>query len=535
MSNNYYFDSNNSSVGDGTINNPWRQLDKLLALVPPYSAQLKKGSVFVGNWKIAHALFLNQAEVSYITAYGDSGPRPILKMLDASEPVIEIVNAQNIYITDIDIIIDNPFCDADPVLLLHPIGNNEHVANVYVKHMTFTYSPVCKIKSRTRAIQLNSNSGTEVYPTPRRASFIGIEKVTVYNGDVGANVKGVAPPEMIAGNSNASDATFRPYNATATDCAFINMRGDGCIMFGVEGESSGMHRCIYTGYRYDSEYIDASGDAVTPYQAAFWYYNCYGCVSTYLEAYGCQPIRSDRMAFDFDQLTSNCVFRYCISKDNGGGALLAIMLDKPEGVMAGEDWFVNKNWGNNNNLMEYCVSYNDGWSTVKNGWNGWYHKTMFFAYVNRLTVRNCLFIDTMTRGKDYQASLMHGYFEKDVFDNQVTFENNIFYLKNGASFQTSADETTPLPGVVFNKNIMYSGDLGETGSQLQFTGKHKATMIGNIFKDPKLLNVCTNGPHGVLASLLVKLANDSPAINAGYANATPDINGVIGNNIGWQQ
>lgn len=547
MLNEYYIDPSARINGIGSKSSPFNTVSMIEStqLVAPMAVYIRRGTRERGNWKINHAGFLNQAQQSYITAYGD-GPAPVLLPADPSKAILEILAGQNLIVGGFDVIVDTNSCTADPLIHIYAVGNDQGNANVYLNNVVFKYSAHCIVGPSCKAFQINGVANTPVgtpYPYDRRPNNIGIENVTVYNGAVGGAIKGHASRQIAPSVDNSTAATYRAYNATARNCSFVNMKGDGIILHSAEGPDSGMHNCNLSAYRYDSESKDG---AIKPYQAGFWYYNCNGCVSENLVVDGMSPVATDRMAFDFDNQTSNCVFRYCVSRNNGGGLVLCVQnIDMPSGVTNEYDWFVTKGWGNNNNVIEYCISYNDGIATdpdPKNWW-GRYHKVMAFNSVNNFTVRNCLFIDTVTGGDGtrvaansnapYNGCLLHVYI-KGGFAKQVTLDSNIFYFANGSSMKMAADISTVKQSISATNNVIFSAGLGEDGSRAAFTLSN-INMQGNIFQDPRLVNTTKNGPSGPLAAKLVTIMRDSPAIGTGTANANPDVWGNTGKNIGWQQ
>lgn len=90
--NTYYFDSSNTDVGTGSIDNPFRELKSIETLTMPFNVRLKRGSEFHDN--IVIPTMSGVTELCTWQDYGTGKP-PVLIPKDYTQKLIDSVLIKN--------------------------------------------------------------------------------------------------------------------------------------------------------------------------------------------------------------------------------------------------------------------------------------------------------------------------------------------------------------------------------------------------------------------------------------------------------
>lgn len=519
-----YVDSSASSGGDGSQLKPYQQLTDVLSLTSlthPVSILLKRGLVYNGgNIDSNYLLYNLTSEMSYIDAYGD-GENPVISQRDTLDSAVFVFGrARNLTISNLDFIgtmSTNAMASISPTMV-----SGDVKSNVWITDCNFlTYSG--KQQAWKPALWFTASSyvnGSVGYFGLKRCSFNG-------------TARGV----WIMGNANIpSDATdnngdrYYGNGIRVEDCSFCNIGGDGVILSNAtsltnplasisDTDTSGIFRCTYSSRRNDF-----------PSQAsiAFWLSNCNKVVMDSLHTDGCVGAKNgyDKQAYDFDILCHDCLLQYSYSKNTSGFLITSNYASQVTTIPSGEtaySWYYTKGYGNKNNTVRYCTSFNDGCYVGR-------PKIIWQGYTFNLNFQNVTFIDTVNVSGVLCSMFRDSTNLYTVTDSVygISFENVIFYTPNATSSRMiSSDSHSGTTALVKSTNsLVYSS------SSVTSVFPTDGSMTGNISSDPMYLNIGFSSPGDNVLANKLSVYSSSPIVNGGTDNAVVDLNGNSGNSIG---
>lgn len=450
---NYYIDPSAASNGTGTQESPYNSWAALGVITPsfPFTVFVKRGTVEVCNYDFSalRNLVSTSSEQSYIKPYG-TGANPVVMQADGSKPALSLVLRK----TSI-LMIDgrtNPVSQSADIITLSAMATTaaNDTVNVWASFCDFSAHPSTMIGQYMKGIAVVANRDVNA-----AANCMGVTDCTFDYLSRGTQVLGnYNVPSDQDPTTNVGDR-YRSNGAVVENCSFTNMRDDGAILNRCTSPASAgydttnplqsrISRVSYTSYRANT----ATSDGFTQAPAvAFWMVYSNRVVIEYAYVSGSYAARADRMAFDFDIMTWDCVIRYCYSHNNAGGLLLFISnidgdgsQSQPSGT-SNTEWFVNRRWGSGNNVMHNCISYNDGTTRAGTASGIWMSKVRAFGYISNCQVRNITMIDTLssTRGCFIQQ-----YLKFTPSDNvtSITFEDTLLHYRRASDIGLIRTDTS---------------------------------------------------------------------------------------------
>jgi len=556
-----YVDPSVATEGAGTIASPFMTVNKALTSVTqPFSILIKRGTHVRNNDYINDTTGLlknTSGAMSYIGSYGVTqvpalDNRPKWYMNGLYNPQIQSTSACWLDISGID------FHNQVRVLstlmptrniYLTTIGDTNGIANVFVHDCGFFGDP----KSNT--MQNGGNQRVQLLADSTVSTTAHYMKVwNCVFVDVGSGV-------YIRGNTNFPDMTtnvgdsIRSYGCSVKNCTFVNLVNCAVLLHTVASATtrwdssnigwSGFENCSYTSYRWDKNGSDA----------AFWYWHSNRVGGQYLYVAGMQAMARDGMAFDIDGMNWDCGFRFCYTQNNVSSFMFvsgsnAALTAWDNTTSTYHDYFYGKRMGSGNNVFEYIFSFNDGVQRLHTVPAGTDSSSEIYASCIRFAkcqfncqVNNCVFIDTVS---DLRKLLINSnaYNTGDNTLPCLTFNSNLFYSRyltvttilNHVLYTNDTVSTyvglAPAAQMLFNNNLMFSLSWASGASP----DMSLFTSTSNIFTDPYFEFLPMSAPSGIDAAKNIKfILGQSPIFNAGVSTTDPDINGNLGNNIGWLQ
>lgn len=516
--NNYYIDPSASENGTGTQESPYNSWAALKTLTPvsPFTIYVKRGTSERGNFNYStlRNLVSTSDEQSFIMPYG-TGANPVLIQADGSDQALHLV-LRKTSVVMIDFFTNEVSQSADIVALSTMATTDEgDTVNVWASFCNFKSFPETMISQYIKGISINANRDVNA-----ASNMLGVKDCTFDYLSRGVQVLGnYNVPSDQDTTTNVGDR-YRSNGAVVERCSFTNMRDDGAILnrcaspesanFDTTNDlQSRISVVSFTSYRANTA---ASDNYTQAPSVPFWMVYSNRIVIEYAYVSGSYAARGDRMAFDFDIMTWDCVIRYCYSHNNAGGILLFISnadgdgsQSQPSGV-SNEEWFVNKRWGQGNNVMHDCVSFNDGTTRAGSASGLWMSKFRYFGYASNCVVRNLTIIDTISSSRH---CFIHQYAKFKASDNvtPVTFDSNLFYfrkLTNTAIIR--GDTTTDTQGLVkYKNNNIYSEALGASGLSVPTY----ADGGGNTYDNPGFEFIPKMAPSTPDAAKLISLLKTS--------------------------
>lgn len=508
----FFIDLNAKVNGTGSEQSPFNNAEVLNTLRYPYTVKIKRGGR--QSVKIKLPSMRGQNEQTTITAYGE-GVNPVLIASNASAPVLDSSLVKNLLISGIDFVC--PFINyasQNLVYLRADSGGVNHKANVIFEKSTIRYMHPVNIK--TKAVYIDAISGPGI---TYRNDTLKVRDVNIYGGHWGVQIHSGSAYDLSGGKTEM----YKGCDILINNVAVIDAVGDGCQV----NYANGQGKPVITNCYYRSERYTYSNELWT---APFWLYGCDDAGIEYCESAGSMLHARDKMGFDLDGQCSGCWVRYCYSHNNGGGfGMFTDTYSKPFNNLAEmESVLINQKMGNVNNTMEYCLSYNDGVS--RGGYPGRWLKFTVVRNVINATVKNCTFIDTLS--KDPAHMIQWGQTTPYIFTKYLGahMQNNIFYFKHAVVPVNDIGWGNGVGYIKWSNNILYSPE--DNGTSMV---DERCSYENTVHADPLVSFMGNNPPNGFDAAKLIGLLSRSAAYNVGSLNSLPDILGINGNNIGWLQ
>lgn len=515
--NNYYIDPSATDNGTGTIDSPFNSWAVLGTLQPsfPFTINVKRGTSERGNFSypLLNNLVSTSDEQSFIQPYG-TGSNPVIIQGDGTVSALQLVLRKTTVLM-IDVITNEVSQSADLVALSALTTLTDPSVNVYASYCNFKSFPYTMISQYCKGLAVVANRGVNA-----AANEMGCLNCTFDYLSRGVQVLGnYNVPSDQDPTTNVGDR-YRSNGGVVDQCSFTNMRDDGAILNRCTSPDSANYdtsnslvskisNCYYSSYRANTAAADNFTQAPS---VAFWTVYSNRTVIEYCTAIGSYASRADRMAFDFDIMTWDCVVRYCYSANNAGGILLFISNADGDGSQAqpsgtsNTEWFINRRWGQGNNVMHDCVSFNDGISRAASASGLWMSKFRYFGYASNCSVKNLTIIDTLSANR---ATIMHQYGKFTASDNvtSINIQDTIFHYRRLAVAPAiiRGDTTTDTQGLVkFKSNNMYS----EAATGL-FSIPTYADAGGNTSTNPQFEFIPQNAPSTFDSAKLIKMMKTS--------------------------
>ena len=515
----YYFDLNAPVNGNGSLSNPYNNLNTITTLPYPYNVYIKRGST--GIYNITLPSMTGQTQLSTISSYGD-GPRPVLKPLLSNQPVINSTLVRSLKISDIDFVVQHVNYTSDNLIYLRGNSEGTNTVNLEISNCEVRYKHPILVK--TKALYVDCIGGSNI--TYRNDNIL-VKKFNIYGGHWGVQVMGGSAYDLSNGKTDAQKAR----NVLITECTHIDGVGDGFMVLNCDGQNKAViSKCIFrsNAFRQDT----------TIYTADFWLFGCVNASIEYCEAGGTLLHKYDKMGFDLDGKCINCWVRYCISYNNGGGFCMFVDTTSDGRTYTSTDnaiqVLVTEQQGNVNCGFEYCLSYNDGIGRGgPNSYGGNWMKISLVRNIINGTIRNCTFIDTINKFPVHVADQLTPLYDPlYTIKEFIKLENNPFYYSgiNPLGANDNPYWGNGMKYVKWTNTIMYD-PVGNGASYIPDIG----VFTNMINTDPKFGYLGETPPSGIHAYKTFKLQGGSSAFGTGSTNTTPDIWGKTGNNIGWQQ
>jgi len=515
--NNYYIDPSAKSNGNGSIDNPYNSWAALSSIVPlfPFTINIKRGTSERGNFSYGNLrnLVSTSNEQSYIKPYGVGANPVIIQDNPNIEALSLVLRKTTVMLTD-----GSPnevSQNADLFVLSALVASGDSSVDVFFYGCNASSNPYCMQSQYVKAFGVVANRDAN-----QAANKLGVIDCTADYMSRGAMVLGnYNVPSYQDPTTNVGDR-YRSNGAIIDGCSFTNMRDDGAVLNRVTSPVeanydttnplvSKFSNCYYSSYRSNTANTDNYSQAPS---VAFWPVYSHRVVTEYCVVAGSYASRADRMAFDFDIMTWDCVTRYCYSCNNAGGLLLFISnadgdgsQTKPSG-MSDTEWFITRRWGQGNNVMHDCISYNDGTTRSGAASGLWMSKLRLFGYASNCTVKNCTIIDTLSSSRH---CFVHQYAKFKASDGitSVTLDSNIFHFRNLTNTDViRGDTTTDTQGLIkLKNNNIFSEALGANALAIPAY----ANGGGNTQTDPKFEYLPKSAPSTYDSAKLIRMMKTS--------------------------
>ena len=521
----FWIDPDVSTSGSGTLASPFKSLNDFFSLssvTHPLTIYIKSGtSMTGGNVDTNNLLYNTTGEQSYIYPYGDSSLIPKIVQSGAENAALIIGKAKNISIYGIEFI--GPFSPYALSSISPYRTSSDENANVWLVG--------CKWKAKAVFAQtwVPALWFTSVNDLGRVSSF-GLRDCSFENTPRGVWIQGNG--NMPSGQTTNIGDRYYGYGIRAENVSCVNVGGDGIIISNAASvsdplssidatTSSGLFNCTYRSSR-----IDFQANASVP----FWMSNCNKVVFDHLTVVNNYAARGglDKCAYDFDILCQNCLIQYSTSNGCGGGFLLTSnYANQVPALPSGTDvytWYYTNRFGNCDNTVRYCSSFNDGWGKQKIQWQG---------YTFNLNFHNVTFFDTfgiqsilcsMYRDSTNLYSVTNGVYGL-VFDSC-----NIYSPNCTSSRVAGSDANSGTTALITISNFNIYGGPSVTPVIDSAIVQSSVTTT-----DPLYINCPSSSPSTSMQTAKIKFKPSSPLFSAGTPTTVADINGNSGSNIGWTQ
>lgn len=515
--NNYYIDPSQSENGNGTIDSPYNSWSILSSLTPvsPFTIFVKRGTSERGNFNYSthRNLVSTSDEQSFIMPYG-TGANPILIQDSGSDQALHLVVRKTSMVM-IDGITNEVSQSADLIALSALAKDGDSSVDVWAYQCNLRSFPYTMQSQYVKGLSIYANRDVNL-----AANKLGAKDCTFDFLSRGVQVLGnYNTPSSQDATTNVGDR-YRSQGAVVDGCSFTNMRDDGAILnrctspddanYDTSNELvSKISNCFYSSYRWNTENSNFYAQSAA---VAFWMVYSNKVVIEYCEVAGSYASRADRMAYDFDIMTWDCRIRYCYSHNNAGGLLLFISnadgdgsQSQPSGT-SNTEWFVNRRWGQGNNIMHDCISFNDGTTRAGSASGLWMSKFRYFGYASNCQVNNVTIIDTLSSSRH---CFIHQYPKFLTSDNitNITFGHCMFYFRNLTNTDMLRGETaTTASGLIkFSNNNIYSKALGANG----FSIPTASDGGGNTQTDPLYEFIPRSAPATFDSAKLIRMLKTS--------------------------
>ncbi|MBS0854934.1 MULTISPECIES: hypothetical protein [unclassified Tatumella] len=510
--NNYYIDSNSKAAGNGSITAPFQSLSDFFALSSvshPVTLNLKRGSVFVGNFEDTSKLLYNQTnDMSYITSYGDpSLGMPVITRQSTTKQSFCTRKVRNLTVED-DICF---FHDQKSELIrIAPCGlsSTDRSANVWFKSLVMGSPgtiPGYRSDSGTdycMYMQQNPQDGT----TNLVGDFWGMDGARFDNLIRGCWLLGMGG----GSNGGLQDFTGQSKGVQAKNCSFTRIGMDFCVLSGISSNLDPKYQGVD---EYTSGIWNCRGSGLTlagqmTYSVAFWWSGCHQLHVHDNTVVGIGPSKTDRQPFDFDVRSWNCLVEDCYSAGCGGGSVMAVTwasqtTAKPDSE-TDDDWYVKKMFGNGNNTIRNCTSFNDGIDKYKISTQG---------IVYNFMIENMTIIDTQSTKAiiiNVNASSPGINSTDPLWGTKIN--NSIFHYTNVSEYARTWDTASVANSQklsVFTKNNLYFNGLAPTAMPSASDGG------SNTYVDSQFAFLPESQPSSQSQAKLLIPVTSSPAFGLG--------------------
>lgn len=546
-----YIDCTAAQKGNGTISNPFNSINDLnkLEINYPITISIKKGTILRESLVDINNIFLNsKSTASYLTSYGE-GANPIWISSSHEKSHIHSHGIKNFVISDIDFYsnengVDKPFIYAIPVA--DDIGN----ANILITKCNFQGTP--------KTIHSKKGKVPTIYFEVEDKQFNQVNKIKIslcnFNFiNAGIHFVGNCRPANL--ETNVGDSN-RSYGVKIITCSFTNIINAGILLVGCASKennqnfdspyASGFENIYYSSYRTDVYNPLQDEFALhAQWDSPIWFTLCNKLIGQTFSIHGSGPGHPDRMAVDFDYHCWDCVIKHGYTSNNSRAVMFIsgpmertifntkYSVNKPQ-EMTDHEWYHTRRFGTGNNIYEYVLSFNDGIMRNYAVENTDSVKINANRYVYNCIVRNCTFIDTIS----LRNIFLLGCNPTDLNSDHVsilTIENCLFYWRFLETLNLMDISHIRLKDMLKNIKICNSVLYSEKWNDDLIINLKLVTTFNIIMKNPEFENIILSPPSNLHSGLYFSFKSNSPILNNGSPNNTPDIAGRIGSNIGWMQ
>lgn len=570
----YYIDPTATTNGTGAIDSPFKTFAALIAqgFTHPCTIALKAGTTLYENVNFGLTSLYNTTGImSYITSYG-TGPKPKWINTDYFKAATALDGysyramhltarkVQSVTVTGIEFYSRNNLTAVDNnsscfIWFELPPVTTETDVDVWIDNCKFIGDPITRSgnhKDYDSSVNLRLDAAAT-----NRANVFGVRNSSFFN---------VARPINIVGNhwkaDDITDNSKGTYYSRGVKVENIEMTGiskGGCQFAGVESLNSAyvvdkyqsvMRNITYSKYRWDN----ALENSDTLYaDAGFWTWRCNRIMIEDIYGGGMHPSVTDNEIIDFDYLTWDSVARNIIGFNNGASILF--MGNSSTSVQGGArasystysgtytqaQWFYERRNGQGNNVVEFSLFFNDGIQRLPYPSAGYDYCTNIRSgninYNN--VVRNCVFIDTVSRTSKYLASnnnfpLLAGEVARLVIQDSVyyaRYNDGINILKPITDTVNYSNAATVMKNVIAYSAAWTTDNITAAAAAVALAG----TCTNVKILDPQIGYIPSQVPVSRAAAEKIKVLSTSPLKAAGSSTVTPDRNGNFINDIWWMK
>jgi hypothetical protein len=479
--NKYYFDSNATSNGDGTISSPYKELSSLssLSLEPNDSVLFKCGSRYLSSLSLSSLSGSSDASITF-ASYGD-GNKPVFdgNGLEGSA-VLDINNCNYVTVKGLEIT-DSVSTEGDRRGVLIHAGNKSAK-----KLTTFTSIKIDDLYIHDiRGITDSENSGmstaskktggVHIWADDEYATFDGVEIVncTIENVD---NV-GIASWST----SRSSGGKASPYDDSFKSYAFSNVHIAGNHISNI-GKNAIFARNLYGGVIENNVIKDTAMRCVSGNTIVTSY--VYGTIIQHNEGSYNRAIArkdgtiQDGCMLDADLQSRDTIWQYNYSHDNAFGLFLNCTTYVPDSGILDKA------------TVRYNLSVND------KGGKG-------IIYINYVTAGISIYNNTFVTSSSTEPIIF-----KANGNRIYSFYNNIIYnASENATFEIAGSGDYS-----FSNNLVYNA----SGASIADIASFKSLNSNGVYSDPQMLGpIPSVAEEGMDAAEAFKLLSTSPALNTG--------------------
>lgn len=523
-----YVDSGNSLPGDGSLQNPYNDISYVFSLSElshPVSVLIKSGSVFFGLREGNNNLFYNKtSQMSYISTYG-FGDKPKFIQDSSGDYCFILPEAKNLTIRGIEFVGDYQNINPNHCVYTKPVRtDSDENANVWYEQCRFSAKPN-RNQAWSLALRMNAGSG----PIPGRVSSFGVRSCVFV---------GVPRGAWLLGNSSAPSSqkynvgdSYYGYGIQCVKSSFIDVGGDGCIISNAcspDALKTGSEALSTTSGMFELWYSSERADKQLNASVAFWLSNCNKVLIHKCVVKGQYGSRTglDKYAFDFDILCWECVVQYCYSSCNAGLLMTSNyagqVSSRPSGISV-LDWYYNNRYGNGNNLIHHCLSFNDGVSSTK-------PKILWQGYTFNLTIENVTIIDTVSPNVSIATMWQESSAPMSSSDGQmgIKIKNVLVYAPSASVISIlNGDTGSGTPALT---SVSYSDIYASSGVTPSYASG--IVQSGNISSDPEFVQMPFSEPSTDIQAFSMFIAKSSPLFSNGDSSDYADYFGNMGSYIG---
>lgn len=556
----YYVDTSRNINGDGSITNPFNSMSNLInaGVQFPYTISIKKGTVIEWSYQdlTNSSIFYNTSnQQCHFTSYGE-GKKPIWISTGIDKRHL-YAKMMNVAIHDLQISPPPGGVFTGGYLYGVPYGDpsNNNECNLEFYNLDFIGTPEsiggsAGSKEISMILLLVDNGGSS-----NVAHKIYIHDIIGDHVNCGIFVRGnphLSDPTTYKGDQKKS------YGVRVIDVSFTNIINYGILLAGCASKNknrdvrnddmeSGFDGVYYSSYKTNvyNPYSDPYAYTTARYDVPLWMTMCAYVTGQNFEVHGSGPGKPDRYALDFDWHCNNCLMRWGYTTNNAKSFMFI------QGPFS-NSWYSSHGYtplsndpytlyytygaGCYDNVYEYIVSYNDGIGRTHRKSDIFWKKAAAYRYCYNNIARNIVFIDTVSTSNDYILAC-NPQTDDNSNSTSMTVDSCIFYWKNRDSSNLISDIDVSnfgnlLSKFKFSNSIMYSEKWNGINPEIP-----NVSLTNIIYQNPLFkYDIPTVPPSGMKeVKELLKLSNNSVALDSGTQNNNKDIYGNTGNNIGWYQ